>query len=285
MDYMLSDDRKKQADEQTASGNKISQDGKAYKLIKLNYDIVVVVDDSTSMQLGSPVSRWQECSGAIAAIAEAALEFDTGGIEVYFLNSPNNGTCKTAAEVQGLFKSVRLSPGTPTGARLEELLRDYWRQLKASRRLFGAPVDPPKPVIYIVLTDGEPTDDPKEVIMKYAKKLQQAKWPKHQVGIQFVQVGNSKGAARSLREMDDDLKRRCKRDIVDYTLYDPTAVSGDPEDERSIQAQLTKILVGAIDEDVDKKTAGNVHAKQGNGQGGSGFAAPPPSYQRVSSRY
>ena len=126
------------------------------------------------------------------------------------------------------------------------------------------------------------------MILKYAKKLQRAKWPKHQVGIQFVQVGDSKEAARALKEMDDGLKHKTKRvspppyplrdfskqidpsvlipvlqDMVDYTLYDPTAVSGSSEDEHTIQGQLTKILVGAIDSDVDRKTTGNINAKQG----------------------
>jgi len=94
---------------------------------------------------------------------------------------------------------------------LNQLLKSYWRELKQSHRLFRAPVNPPKPVIFIVLTDGEPTDDPKLVILKYAKKLEHAGWPKHQVGIQFVQVGDSRDAARSLREMDDDLKQKANR--------------------------------------------------------------------------
>ena len=101
--------------------------------------------------------------------------------------------------------------GTPTGAKLEQLLKSYWGELKESHRLFGAPVNPPKPVVFIVLTDGEPTDNPKSVILKYAKKLQRAKWPQRQVGIQFVQVGDSREAARSLKEMDDDLKQKVKR--------------------------------------------------------------------------
>jgi hypothetical protein len=65
--------------------------------------------------------------------------------------------------------------------------------------------------------------------------------------------------------------------MVDYTLYDPSAVSGSPdsEDEHTIQAKLTKILVGAIDEDVDRKTAGSVVVKQAN--------ALPPTYQRATS--
>jgi len=283
MDYKhdndISSGSKKRADEQpSASGESsgVSQDGKAYKLIKFNYDIVIIVDDSTSMHLGQPISRWQECTEAISLIADAALEFDSEGIEVYFLNSPNNGTCKTGAEVKRLFQGVHLVAGTPTGAKLEQLLHNYWGQLKQSSRFFGAPVNPPKPVIYIVLTDGEPTDDPKSVILKYAKNLERAKWPKHQVGIQFVQVGDSKGAARSLKEMDDDLKQRCKRDMVDYTLYDPSAVSGSHEDDHTIQAKLTKILVGAIDEEVDRKTAGSVFEKKEK--------ALPPSYQRVTSQ-
>jgi len=239
------------------------------------------------MTIGKPTSRWQECREAISLIAEAALEFDSDGIDIHFLNSPNSGTCKTSAEVQELFRSVHLVGGTPTGAKLEQLLESYWRQLKQSHRLFGPPVNPPRPVVFIVITDGEPTDDPKEVILKYAKKLHSAKWPKHQVGIQFVQVGDSKDAAKSLREMDDDLKRKVKRDIVDYTLYDPTAVSGSPEAEHTMQAQLTKILVGAIDESVDSRSAGNIHTKrQGNHQRASQSTVPPPSYQRAtSSRY
>jgi hypothetical protein len=61
--------------------------------------------------------------------------------------------------------------------------------------------------------------------------------------------------------------------MVDYTLYDPTAVSGSSEDEHTIQAKLTKILVGAIDDDVDRKHAGSVVVKQAN--------ASPLTYQRA----
>jgi hypothetical protein len=44
MEYMSSNDVEKRADEKTShEGIGISQDGKAYKLIKLNYDIVIVV--------------------------------------------------------------------------------------------------------------------------------------------------------------------------------------------------------------------------------------------------
>lgn len=91
------------------------------------------------------------------------------------------------------------------------------------------------------------------------------------------------------RSIYTDSLLRSLQDMVDYTLYDPTAVSGTSEDEHSIQAQLTKILVGAIDQDVDKKAAGSVYTKhEGNRQNGAQSTstaptAPPPSYQRATS--
>lgn len=68
-----------------------------------------------------------------------------------------------------------------------------------------------KPIVFIVLTDGEPTDDPKDVILTFARALQFDEWPERQVGIQFVQVGDSNYAAKALREMDDALKAECGR--------------------------------------------------------------------------
>jgi hypothetical protein len=45
-----------------------------------------------------------------------------------------------------------------------------------------------KPVNFVVITDGAPTDDPETVIMTAARRLDQGRFPISQVGIQFVQV-------------------------------------------------------------------------------------------------
>ncbi|KAJ6460857.1 hypothetical protein DFH09DRAFT_1348236 [Mycena vulgaris] len=59
-----------------------------------------------------------------------------------------------------------------------------------------------KPVNFIVITDGEATDDPKDL------------------GIQFVQIRNDVAATRALKELDDDLHKLGDiRDIVDTTPY------------------------------------------------------------------
>jgi hypothetical protein len=57
----------------------------------------------------------------------------------------------------------------------------------------------------VVITDGVPTDDPESVIVAAARRLDRGNYPMMQVGIQFVQVGNSAKAREFLEELDDNL--------------------------------------------------------------------------------
>jgi hypothetical protein len=92
---------------------------------------------------------------------------------------------------------------TPIGAKLEELLLDYLIRLEQTL------VDPAapgvKPVNFIVITDGAPTDDPESVIITAARRLDKNNFPLSQVGIQFVQIGADPDATEALRALDDEL--------------------------------------------------------------------------------
>jgi hypothetical protein len=48
-------------------------------------------------------------------------------------------------------------------------------------------------------------DDPEDVIVTTARRLDRGNFPITQVGIQFVQIGQSPGAAEFLQELDDNL--------------------------------------------------------------------------------
>lgn len=73
--------------------------------------------------------------------------------------------------------------------------------------------------------------------------------------------------------------------MVDYTLYDPNAVHDDPEEHASVKGQVMKILLGAINERIDKKASGDVKKKT-TVQRGSPFFSPPPNYnEATTSRY
>lgn len=171
----------------------------------MKYDTQFLVDDSRSM--GG--ERWNEARDALMGLAKVALQYDEDGIEIFFLNAVDAGrTVRSEEDVRRLFDSVRPTPGTPTGARLEQIVSRYITRIEAAKAKSGG-ADPSesgiKPLNLIVITDGEPSDDPASVIIAAARRLDAGLFPLAQVGIQFIQVGDDQRASRALRELDRHL--------------------------------------------------------------------------------
>ncbi|KAJ7026705.1 hypothetical protein C8F04DRAFT_1124441 [Mycena alexandri] len=222
------------------------------------YDTVILVDDSGSMSLpgsNKKVSRWEEAGQALAALAQATQGYDADGIDIHFLNSKHKDTLnmKSSIDVQALFDSVQPTGATPTGRRLESLLKPYLKKLEKSKiDDEGTPWDKNtkeaiKPVNFIVITDGEATDEPKTCIVDAGTRLKALRnLSLTQLGIQFVQVGNDSRASKALKELDDGLtKAGNMRDIVDTTPYSklsPVTADG-----------LIKVLLGGINRRVDEE--------------------------------
>jgi uncharacterized protein YegL len=211
------------------------------------FDTVIIVDDSGSMQ----GALWAEARDALASLAETAAKYDADGIDVYFLNDRSVGSNMTdAASVQRLFNNVRPRGITPIGEKLEELLLEYVSALEDAKDTDPARFKSIKPINYIVLTDGAPTDDPETVIVATARRLDARNFPITQVGIQFVQIGSSQRATDYLRELDDGLAANHGiRDIVDTTPYTGGRLNAEV---------LTKILLGGINRRVDRAGARSV---------------------------
>lgn len=164
-------------------------------------------------------SRWRETSKALGTITPICTARDADGIDLYFLNHPDSDLYKkvrSAGTITEIFQTVRPRGATPTGQRLNFILKRYMDSYK---------LDPEhtKPINIIVLTDGEPADDVESPIVKTAKKLDQMDAPPWQVGIQFVQVGNEPGAREALKVLDDGLAEVAGnsdlRDIVDTVPF------------------------------------------------------------------
>jgi hypothetical protein len=229
------------------------------------FDTIIIVDDSGSMY----GERWREARDVLASLVQTASIYDIDGIDIYFLNDRQYGTnMKSDAAVKRLFDSVRPLGITPIGTKLEELLSQYLSLLDGAKDS-GNPflIQAIKPVNYIIITDGAPStfffiyiekkhfnrikltrndtaDDPEEVIINAARRLDARNYSLSQVGIQFVQIGNSKDATDYLEELDNCLaSKKGIRDIVDTTRYD-----GQLSPER-----LIKALLGGINRRVDKK--------------------------------
>jgi len=186
------------------------------------FDTVFLIDDSGSMAGRS----WGETAAALASVAPICTQYDADGIDIHFLNHPDHPSYQhitSAAAVSAIFQQVRPMGGTPTGSRLNAILKPYLKEVETK----GA--DNVKSLNIIVITDGVPSDDVESVILNAAKKLDRWDAPGWQVGIQFFQVGNEQGAAEALRELDDDLAEiggEGVRDMVDTVPWSGESGTG-----------------------------------------------------------
>ncbi|CUA72926.1 hypothetical protein RSOLAG22IIIB_10397 [Rhizoctonia solani] len=191
------------------------------------YDSVFLVDDSGSMA----GQRWTEACNALNFIADEAFQYDADGIGLLFLNSSSHAeNLKGQDEMQKILNNVTATGGTPTGARLDAVLGKYIGKLDAA-------VNTPaygtiKPLDLIVITDGEPTDEPQPVLEKWAAHLDAKKHHANIVGIQFVQIGDVATATTALI----NLTKGKVRSMVDTVPYNGSFT---PE-------KLARVLLGAV---------------------------------------
>ncbi len=164
-------------------------------------------------------SRWRETADAVKTIAPICTAHDEDGIDIYFLNRQDSllhHGVKNAARVEQIFNSVKPGGGTPTGQRLNQILKPYLRKCEAN-------VDTTKPINIICITDGEPSDDVESPLIAAAKKLDKMDAPAWQVGVQFFQVGRDAEAKKHLQSLDDELAEIAGdddlRDIVDTVPF------------------------------------------------------------------
>lgn len=187
---------------------------------------------------------WREVQSALSAITPICTAHDADGVDIYFLNhrspypaSQSRGkasggyTNVTAVnDVDRIFTAVRPGGMTPTGTRLNHILKAYLRYYEAAVERAGGDPDATdvKPINLIMITDGVPSDDPESVLLSVAQKLDRLEAPPHQVGVQFFQIGNEAGAAEALRALDDDLAELGGgvRDMVDTVTFNSRSGSG-----------------------------------------------------------
>lgn len=115
---------------------------------------------------------------------------------------------KNKEEIGQLFETVEVKPtsGTPTGYRLEKLLHAYVNKIE-DVGVDNLSTSGIKALNIIVITDGEATDDIESVIVDTARRLDKGKFSPTQVGIQFIQIGDDKRAAKALRKLDNCLSK------------------------------------------------------------------------------
>jgi len=215
-----------------------------------SFDTVFLIDDSGSMAGRS----WRETANALEAITPMCTAHDADGIDIYFLNARDNVWYRNItmpSTVTEIFSAVRPQGGTPTGQRLNQILKPYLAR-------YTEDPDHTKPLNIIVITDGEPSDDVESPIINAAKKLDKLDAPAWQVGIQFFQVGREPGAREHLKQLDDELGEIAGgelRDIVDTVPW-----KGEGDEELNATGIL-KVLLGAVNRRLDRKRSKDLYRK------------------------
>lgn len=216
-----------------------------------SFDTVFLIDDSGSMAGRS----WRETAAALETITPICTAHDSDGIDIYFLNardSPHFKNVTSVSTVREIFSTVRPQAGTPTGQRLNRILKPYLQRYTANP-------DGTKPLNIIVITDGEPSDDVESPIIAAAKKLDRLDAPAWQVGIQFFQVGREPGAREHLKQLDDDLAEIAGDDEL-RDMVDTVPFLGDNEAELTADGVM-KVVLGSVNRRLDRKRSKDLHRR------------------------
>lgn len=237
-----------------------AQDADPYAFLA-NFDTIFLIDDSGSMTYRN---RWREAEQALRAITPICTSYDSDGVDIYFLNHrPSHSSLATpagkadggyygitsASAVSDVFARARPAGATPTGQRLRQILKPYLQKLDRADD-----PDDVKPINVIVITDGRATDEPEEVLVNAARRLDGIDAAPSQVGVQFFQIGEDEDAAEALRYLDDDLKSRGVRDMVDTCTWSDTKAAG--RNGATLTSDvILKVVLGAVLRRVDNQPA------------------------------
>lgn len=230
------------------AGATVGSDNDPYAFLS-QFDTIFIIDDS-----GSMVGRnWRETQKALEAITPICTSHDADGIDLYFLNAPDSPwyqNVKSSATVAEIFSSVRPTGQTFLGRSLHKVLKPYMQRYERNP-------DTTTPMNIIVITDGEPSDDPETVIINAAKKLDKLDAPAWQVGIQFFQVGREPGAQAYLKQLDDSLDQIAGEELRD--MVDTQAWTNANNEELNAEGIL-KTVLGGVNKRLDRRRSKDLFA-------------------------
>jgi hypothetical protein len=217
-----------------------TDDNKGFSRLAL-FDTIFVIDDTGSMQVAADSNepagpdrktRWDVLTQSMQYIGNIAAEYDPDGVDIHFLISThlNKTNIGSGQEVLNLLTQVDLEQGvggTYFETVLAEILgpyvaryKDYFEKTKRRER-----ADKVRPLNVIVLTDGKADDarSTKRIIIRIGKQLDEMNAPDTQIGLQFLQVGDDKDAAKWLKSLDNDLEEAHDvRDVSQSPVHSPT---------------------------------------------------------------
>jgi hypothetical protein len=168
-----------------------------------NYDIVVIADDSGSMQtqVATPgvargpyapmQTRWTELRQTLSIVVELASALNDSGVDVFFLNRPPVMAARSAADIQPAFDFKPPQGFTPLTRVLSAVL--------------AAKANSEKNLLIVIATDGQPTDDRGNVNIPAFINCLTSKGPR--VAVQIMACTDDNNAIAYLDSVDRSVPR------------------------------------------------------------------------------
>lgn len=108
---------------------------------------------------------WCGMKEALKIMTSICTQHHVDGIEIFFLNGDDRKHITTPAEVETSFACIHPRSGTTVGSKLHSILGPYLLNLEQWGRNAVKPLD------IIVISDGNPGDHLKSVIVSVAPQL------------------------------------------------------------------------------------------------------------------
>merc|ERR1712225_110922 len=226
------------------------------------------------MQFEENGERIDDLKLILSRVAYATSLFDEDGIQVRFMNSPDQGNnIRSEQQVTEMISRTRFSGLTPMGRELDnKILRPLVLQNARNGTLR-------KPVLVITITDGQPTGESSGDVARIIKNAsdelaRNPRYGKGALAFQFAQVGNDLKAREFLSKLDEE---PTIGDIIDCTSnYEVEADEmsrANPPVNPSPELWLIKLLLGSIDSSYDTKDEKSSAPRPPQG----GYGGPPPT--------
>ncbi|KAF9088743.1 hypothetical protein BGX29_000121 [Mortierella sp. GBA35] len=212
------------------------------------YDIILLVDDSSSIRTANPVDgRMAELMFVSSVIADVAALFDDDGIDIEFLNCEGSYKEIRGGRVAGqILNRCGFSGNTRLGYALHRKIHSRF----FNRAPQPSPLRMHKPVLVYIITDGEPCGEPREALERQIRRgsdyLRSQGYPADLFRYQIAQVGNDLRSTAYLNELD---QRPGLGELIDVTSRYGIEVRQIPR--LTPELYLVKLLLGAIDRRFD----------------------------------
>ncbi|KAI9001753.1 hypothetical protein DFJ74DRAFT_454588 [Hyaloraphidium curvatum] len=227
-------------------------DAAVFSIVGL-YDVVIYIDDSGSMEYyNQHDGRKDDLMSLLEIICKIVTIYDEDGVSLRFFNSTvSKDNVRTAQDIISTIRQVQFDGLTPLGTNLDKrIIQPLIIGPARAGRL-------PKPVLTIVLTDGEPNGEEGgnnrkvfDVIGACRKALAATQYGVGAAEFQFVQLGKDLAAQKFLGQLDSD---PVIGDLVDVTSnYEMEAEEWRQKgNDLDVGVYIHKLLTGSIDPNMD----------------------------------